>query len=282
MKEFRQFLVAGTPEEATGLRRSIGMGALYVAGGTSFVPFVKTPVEVLIDISKLGQTGVVVAGDKVSIGAGTCIADLMVPELRDVAPMLYKAGRRLATPLVRNVATVGGNLAYAFLPSDLSVGLLAAGAEIEILGSSARTVRIEDLLDSGWLSGDDLISKITLKKSVAGQGTGFVKFGKGEIDIALVSAAVMLEVSGVDINSLRIAVGQSSSMPVFLGSLADEVGGRKISLGLAEHVAARASDSVKPRDDHRASSEYRKHLIKIMVGRAFVEAAKEAGITIAG
>jgi carbon-monoxide dehydrogenase medium subunit len=281
LKEFRQFVVARSPEEATNLKRSIGPGALYVAGGTSFVPFVKTPVEVLIDISKLGYTGVIVGGDKLVIGAATRIADLLVPELHDVAPILIKAGRRLGTPLIRNMATPGGNLAYAFLPSDLSVAFLAAGARIEILGEHARTVRVEDLLDDGWLAGDDLISKIVLEKQGAGRGAGFAKFGRGEVDIAIVSAAAMLKVSNGEVGELRLAVGQSSSMPSFLREVAGEAIGEGVSSGLIERIAEHAAESVAPREDYRASAEYRKHLIKVMVGRAFAEAAVEAGATIA-
>jgi len=281
LKEFRQFVVARSPEEATQLKRSIGPGALYLAGGTTFVPFVKAPVEVLIDVSRLGLSGVVVGGGKVAVGATTRIADLMVPELRDTAPMLYKAGRRLATPLVRNAATVGGNLAYAFLPSDFGVALLATGAEIEILGESARAVFIEDLLSDGWLGGDDLVSKITLAAHGRGQGTGFAKFGRGEVDIALVIGAVWLEAFGGEVRGLRIAVGQTSSMPVFLKEIADGAVGKKVTRGLIEEVSDLASGSMEPRDDYRASGDYKKNLIRVMVGRAFAEAAGEAGIKIA-
>jgi carbon-monoxide dehydrogenase medium subunit len=280
LKEFRQFVVARSPGEATSLKRSIGPGALYIAGGTSFVPFIKTPVEVLIDISKLGYSGVVVGGGKVVVGATTHIADLMVPELAEAAPMLHKAARRLATPLVRNMASPGGNLAYAFLPSDLSVAFLANGAEIEILGESARTVLIEDLLHDGWLGGDDLVSKITLTAHRAGHGAGFAKFGKGEVDIALVNAAAWLEVSGDEIADMRIAVGQTSFMPAFLGEVADGARGRRVTMDLIDKIAERASAAVEPRDDHRASADYRRRLIRVMVSRAVADAAKEAGIEI--
>ena len=281
MKEFRQFIVAKSPDEAAQLKRSIGPGALYLAGGTTFVPFVKSPVEVLIDISRLGLSGAVVGGGKVAVGATARIADLMVPELMEAAPMLHKAARRLATPLVRNVATIGGNIAYAFLPSDFAVALLATGAEIEILGESARTVRIEDLLDDGWLGGDDLVCKVTLAAQGKGQGTGFAKFGRSEVDIALVSGAVWLDAPGGEVKDLRIGVGQTSSMPVFLKDIADGAVGKKVTRGLIEEIAGLASGSIEPRDDFRASGEYKKHLISVMVGRAFTEAAGEAGLEIA-
>ena len=280
MRQFRQFVVARTPEEATDLKSSIGPEAMYVAGGTGLVPFVKTPIEVLIDVSKLGFTGIVRGGNKTVIGATTRIADLMAHELRAVAPILCKAVRRLGTPLVRNAATVGGNLVYAFLPSDLTVGLLATGAGIQILGESSRTIQIEKLLDDGWLGGNDLISKITLAKPDAGSGTGFAKFGRGEVDIGLVNAAVLLKAARGKVEDLRIAVGQSSTMPEFLRDAAQEVRGEKISRRLIDGVAGRASESVRPRDDYRASAEYRKHLVRVMVGRALVEAASEAGVEI--
>jgi len=280
LKEFRQYVVAASAEEATRLKRSLGPAALYLAGGTSFVPFIKTPVDVVIDISRLGLSGVVVAGGRVTIGATTRIADLLAPEVRETAPMLYKAGRRLATPLVRNMATVGGNLAYAFLPSDLAVALLAAGGEVEILGEGARTVPVEKLLDDGWLGGDDLVCKISLAEHAAGRGTGFAKFGRGEVDIALVSAAVRLDTSGGAVSGLRVAVGQTSAMPAFLDGVARGVMGEKVCREVVERVGEAASAAVEPHGDHRASADYRRHLIGVMVRRAFAEAAEEAGVAI--
>jgi CO/xanthine dehydrogenase FAD-binding subunit len=280
LKEFRQFVVAATPEEATRLKRSIGPGALYIAGGTTFVPFVKAPVDVLIDISKLGHTGVVLGQDKVTVGATTRVADLMMPEIRQAAPILYKASRRLATPLIRNMATLGGNLAFAFLPSDLTVGLLAAGAEIEIMGDRKRTVRIEDLLHDGWLGGDDLISKVTLSGPRRGRGTGFAKFGKAEVDIAIVNAAVMAEVKGGRLADLRIAVGQSSSMPAFQTEAADLGRDKEPTMDLIDEIASAASETVRIRDDYRASADYRMRIMRVMVARAFCEALEEAGVRI--
>lgn len=278
MKRFRQYIKARTEEEALRLKKTVGAKALYIAGGTSVVPFADRSVEVLIDLAHLGLDGVSLDEDTVSIGATTKLADLLTPDIQAAVPVLSDAVHKCATPLVRNAATIGGSLAGLFLPSDPAVALLALGADLELGGDGRRTVPIEDLLASGWLDGIEIVRSVSVHRPGPGEGACFSKFGRSDIDIALVNAAALIRLdSAGTVEDLRIAVGQTFSMPVFLGEVAGQAKGRKLSSDLIDSVAAAASDKVKPRSDYRASGDYRKHLIKTMVARSVYRAGAEAG-----
>lgn len=278
MKRFRQYIKARTEEEASRLKKTVGAKALYIAGGTSVVPFADSSVEVLIDITHLGMDGLSIDGGTVKIGSTTKLADLLTPDIQAAVPVLYDAVNKCATPLVRNAATIGGSLAGVFLPSDPAVALLALGADLELGGDRQRTVPIEDLLASGWLNGIEIVRSVSVHRPGPGEGACFSKFGRGDIDIALVNAAALIRLdSAGTVEALRIAVGQTFSMPVFLGEAAGQAKGRKLSSDLIDSVAAVASENVKARSDYRASADYRKHLIRTMVARAIYRAGEEAG-----
>jgi len=278
MKHFRQVVSAKTPGEAVALRKAIGPKSLYLAGGTTVVPMASRSVEVLVDISGLGLGGISATDEAVSIGATTPIAALLAPEVSSRVPLLYRAASRCATPIIRNMATVGGSLVGIYLPSDLAVALIALDAELDILGDGERTVTVGDLLDNGWLKAPDLVCNIRVGKQTDSQGTGYAKLGRSQIDVALVNAAAFVRLSeGRQIEGLRLSVGQSLSMPVLVKDVGAKAQGKIVSLDLIKELARLAADSVKPKSDFRASSWYRKHVVEALVARAIFDAAEEAG-----
>lgn len=281
MKHFRQYLVARSVEEAITLRRDVGPKSLYIAGGTTVVPFASKGVDVLIDITGLGLDRTSDYGDLISVGATARLAGLLHPDIRAEVPILYQAASVLGSPLLRNAATLGGSLAGIFLPSDIGVALLAAGAELYLIGDEPRTVAIGDLLEEGWLSGYELITEVRVKKKRPGKGAGFSKFGRSAVDISLVNAAAAIEVSGRTIEELRIAVGQTGSRPVLLAGPAHGAGSREVSRDLLMELAEHAAASVKPKSDSRASADFRRDLVKVTVARALSDAAREAGVDLA-
>jgi carbon-monoxide dehydrogenase medium subunit len=280
LKHFRQYLVAGSIDEAVALRKDVGPKSLYIAGGTTVVPYASQAVDVLIDITGLGLDEIADHGDLVSIGATARLARLLRSDIGSDIPILRRAVSAVGSPALRNMATVGGSLAGVFLPSDLGIALLAVGAELRLEGDGQRSVEIGDLLAGGWLSGYDLITEVRVRKRQPGAGSGFAKFGRSAVDTALVNAAAALEVSGRTLKRLRIAVGQSGSRPVVLEGPDLKAEGMGLGTDLVGELAEKAARSVKPRADARASADYRKHLVQVMVARALGFAAEEAGVDL--
>jgi CO/xanthine dehydrogenase FAD-binding subunit len=205
----------------------------------------------------------------------------MSPDISAALPMLYEALGGCATPQIRNMATLGGSLAGIDLPSDPGVALAALGAELEIMGDEERTVPIAELLSAGWLGANELIRMVRVKKLGRGEGWGFSKFGRSDVDIALINVAAVIRMTeGSRIATLRLAIGQTFSMPALLTDVAEDVGGSRISHELIRNLAASASDRVKVRSDFRASAAYRKHLIRTLAARSILAAAREAGARV--
>ncbi|MFH1314537.1 MAG: FAD binding domain-containing protein [Candidatus Eisenbacteria bacterium] len=278
MKHFRQFVVANTEDEAISLRKTVGTKSLFIAGGTTVVPMAGESVEVLIDISRLGLDGISDRDGWITIGATTRLSSILSPDIKAAVPMLFEALRHCATPLVRNMATLGGSLAGIYLPSDAGVALAALGAKLEMRGDEERVVPVDDLLAGAWLSGYELIRSVRIPKLGQGQGWGFSKFGRSDVDIALVNVAAVVGITdGSRISDLRLAIGQSSSKPVLLTDFGEDRGDKGISHDLIRKIAESASEQVKVKADFRASSAYRKHLVSVLAARSILAAAQEAG-----
>jgi CO/xanthine dehydrogenase FAD-binding subunit len=281
LKHFREIVVARTPEEAVKLRQAAGTRGLYIAGGTMVVPLAVKAVEVLVDISRLEPAGRSPVGwqdGEVSMGATATLGDLVTPRMKAHQPLIYDAVRRLATPIIRNVATVGGALAVAHLPSDLAVALLAADASIDLVRDQQVTTSLEDLLASGWLKGSDLILKVKVPGRRRWQGQHFAKFGRNAIDVALVNVGVCLDLAGGKIERLRVVVGQTSTRPVLLKEVGEAARGKQVATSLIEDLARQAAASVKPRSDFRASGDYRAHLVEVLVARSLAAALANVGV----
>lgn len=279
MRSFRQYLVPRSVEEAVRLRTDIGSGALYIAGGTTIVPAASRGVQVLIDVSRLGRPGVRLGEASIRIGAATRLSALVTAEVESALPMLYEAAHRCATPLIRNMATIGGALSGIFLPSDIGIPLLALGAKVVLQGKERRVAALEELLPANWPPGDDLILEVEIPLPGERTGCGFDKFTRSEIDIALVNVAARVTISaGAAIEAMRIVVGQSASSPVLLKETDLPGAGESLSEDLLRRMARSASEMIKPKSDSKATAEYRRQLIEVLVARSIADAVKNIGV----
>jgi len=278
VKHFKEIVTAKTPEDAVRLRREAGIRALYLAGGTMTVPLAARAIDLLVDIGRLDLGRVATRDGVVSIGATARMCDLLTPDLEADLPLVSDALRQCATPLVRNMATAGGALAVVHLPSDFALAVLAADGVVEILREERVKVAASDLLAKGWLKGADLVLGIEVPTKAPREGTGFEKFGRSAVDIAIVSAAVrVVRAADGSVGDLRIAVGQSNSLPVLLKDACAAAVGKPLTKDAIAEISRSAASSIKARSDFRASAEYRKHLVEVFVGRALVRAGAKAG-----
>ena len=232
MKSFRQYLVPSSPEEAVELKEAIGSKAIYLAGGTSVVPFARESVEVVIDITRCGLDGISSDEDSIRLGAAVRISELLREPIMSSVPLLYETARRCATPQVRNMATVGGNVAVSYLPADIALSLLALDAQVEVFSGSYQSFTFDELLERGFLRDGELVTSICLPKIGECKGCAFLKFGRSEIDIGIVCVSLCITLSEGRVERLRIAIGQTSSMPVLVRVAAEEAVGKTLDLSL--------------------------------------------------
>lgn len=259
-------------DEAVALLARHGDDAKLLAGGHSLLPLMKlrlaTP-GVLVDIGRLGDLGgVSVEGDELRIGAMTCHADVAAsPVVREAAPLLAHVAGQVGDPQVRHRGTIGGAVAHGDPASDVAAALLALGASFVAVGpSGARQLGIDgfftNFLETA-LADDEVLTEVRVPVA-AGAGWSFQKFVRRAQDWAIVGVAAQSRPGGgvgIGLVNMGTTPVRSAAAEAALAAGADVAG-----------AAARAADGLEPPADLQASTDYRRHLARVLTRRA-LEAA---------
>lgn len=260
------------PDPETALRTIEG-GAVPLAGGTHVMPRLNTHAgeeSELVSLRKAGLGGLEVDGDEVSIGAMTTLATL---ERDPRIPYLHDVTRAIASPPVRSLATIGGNLFVPQPYGDLSVALVALGATLDVLTSDgSQRLDMTDLLAHG-LPDKALVTRVRFRRP--DEHTAVFRFHKASRrrfnsgSIGTIAAWMVLR-DGV-VEDARIALGGLAETVVRASSAERALLGAPLD---HEHVTAAAESAVtgdiEPFDDAYASAWYRARVLPVHFRRALL------------
>ena len=262
---------AGSTEEALALLAQHGDEAKLLAGGHSLLPLMKlrlaTP-GVLVDVGRLRDLSYVRdAGDHVAVGALTRHRDLEISDvLAGEVPILGHVASLVGDPQVRHRGTIGGSVAHGDPASDLPAVVLACGATLVARGPGGeREIAATDFflgfLETA-LAPDEMLTEIRFPK-LAGAGWSYQKFNRRAQDWAIVGVAAVRN------GSTGVALVNMSSTLVRATGVEEALSGG----ASVEDAAQQADAGLDPPSDLNASTEYRRHLAKVLVRRALEEAS---------
>jgi len=266
--------------EATWLLSSFGRRARVIAGGTDLLVDKPPDVECLVDISDLGLCYIRQDTDGINIGAATTLdlienSPILSPEPYTV---VSEAASMMATPAVRNRATIGGNLCNASPAADLPLALMVLDSTVKIVGlSRSRILPVGDFfkdVNQTALDEDELLVEVHIPLSSESSSAAFMKLRHHQtsVDLAIVNVAARLTCPDSICEDARIAAGAVAKTPLHARKAEEMLIGKKIDKELIRNAAGAASEESKPIDDVRASAGYRKRMVAVLVKRA-LEAA---------
>jgi carbon-monoxide dehydrogenase medium subunit len=271
----RAFHHAATPEEAIRLLRTGPAGARFLAGGTDILPAPARP-EAVVSIRDLFRY---VKRDGADLVIGATATVSMVADSEDLAAadggLLRSCALDFATWQVRNLATVGGNLASGVPSADFAPPLLVLDARCVILGDRGRReVPLGNFFTGphATVLGRDLLAEIRFAAPSPRASFAWNKAGRIDGDLATVNAAVRLEIEGKTCRGARIALGAVAPTPIRAEEAEKYLTGKSTATDVLARAAVLAAESTRPISDQRASAEYRKHMSEVLVRRA-LEAA---------
>jgi len=272
--------------EATQLLSRFGGRAKVIAGGTDLLVSQPSHVECLVDLSKLNLSYIREEENGIKIGAATPL------DLIEGSPLLnsnsyrvvMEAVSQLATPTIRNMATVGGNLCNASPAADLAPALMVLDAKMTVVGTKgSRQLPIGDFFQDvkkTVLGEDELLVEVLIPRTSKNSGAAFQKLRHHQtsIDIAIVNAATRLTFSNDKCREARVALGAVAKTPIYAKKAEEVLVGKGIDQGLIEKAASVAAEESRPIDDIRASVAYRKKMVGVLVKRALEESARRCGV----
>lgn len=274
--------------DAIALLQKYGETAMIVAGGTFVhgleVRGVLAEIEALIDIGKLGLSGIEATPDGLRIGATTVFAQLEAETSIGSDPAMGAIADALTYPpaQIRNIGTVAGCLAASAPLYDMPAAFLALGGIAEVSGGSGqREIALNDFftgLFENALENDEIITTIVLPKAADGTASAFLKLETNANDLAILNVAVRFTRDGDTCRDCRVVVGGGVGETYVRATSAEAAleGAPANDASFAAAAAAVAND-VDPVDDHRGSSDYRRHIAKVYTRRALEKALARLG-----
>ena len=295
MKRLREFeyYEPTSLEEASRILAEAEPDARVLAGGTDLVVDMKTGrmrPSTVVNLKRIPDLAEIEdVGGLTRIGALTKVDVVEVsPLVVERHPALAQAASILASPPVRALATIGGNVGRASPASDLGPALIVSDAIATIHGvDGSRDELVEDLYTGPGatsLACSDVITALTLPARQPGFGSAHVKLGKrgSGTDIALAGAAASLVIGGGgEIIDCRIALASLGPIPFRAVGSESVLRSEILTEALLEAAAAAAAGDAKPIGDMRASAEYRTRLARVLTLRALHGAVESVGAWVA-
>jgi CO/xanthine dehydrogenase FAD-binding subunit len=252
-------LAVHTPESVPDVLALLGERSLVIAGGTHVMPRLNTApsdVEALVSLRRAGLAGIEVQDGVAHVGAATTLtrlgADARLAFLRGALDAI-------ASPTIRNMATVGGNLFVGQPYGDLAVCLLALDAEVTVVsGGGERSIGVGEPIEPG-----ELVTRIGFELP----GEGEWRFTKA-MRRRLNSASIVTVAAVVKPGAVRIALGGVAPRPV--RARAAEAALTTFDREHVEAAAAAALQDAEPFDDAYASAWYRRRVLPVHVRRALL------------
>ena len=184
-----------------------------------------------------------------------------------------------AGPLIRNLATIGGNLCDASPAADVSPPLLAldASVKLESAGNASRVLTLEEFFQGvrqTALRSDELLTSIEIPQPDASDQAYYYKLGKRKADaIAIVSVAIVLRRESDQVQHVRIALGAVAAVALRAHEAEAKLLGHELSASSIDAAAAAAAAEASPIDDFRASAAYRRRMVEVLVRRGLEQLA---------
>ena len=288
MRNF-DYLEPTTVAEACALLKQHGGEAKVFAGGSHLTILMKQGLyqpRALVNIKKIPE----LRGIKYDAAEGLIIGALVTHReietsalVREKFPVLCDAEREVANIRVRNMGTVGGNLASGEPLTDLSQIFIALEGKAKIKGPDRhRTIPIEELFVDFYttsLAEDEILTQVVLPPLPAPSGVDYIRFSSSSVvdkPSAGVAVRITLDAGNEKVQTVRIVLGCVGATPVRAHKAETLISGKQLTPQLAEEAGSTASQECSPTSDLRGSEQYKRAIVRTLVKRAGAKAYERA------
>lgn len=274
-----------TLQEAISLLAQHGYDAKILAGGQSLIPAMRFRLampETLIDINNIQGLGYIrEENGYLAVGAMTRESDLEKSEaVQNRYPLLADAAEVIADPVVRNMATVGGNIAHADPANDHPAVMLAYGATVIAEGPTGRrTIPIDDFFVDFFTSAleiNEILTEVRIPMPAANESGAYVKMERKVGDYAISAVAVQLRMEGDTCVAARVALTNVNPVPMRSSGAEQALIGQILTDDVLEKAGQAAAAECEPSADLRGSVNFKRDITRVLTKRAIRKAMERA------
>jgi len=279
-----EYLAPKTIDEALALLSQHKGRAKVIAGGTDVVPQlkrreIKAP-QYIIDLKEIPGLDYIKYDEVNGLTLGA-LATIHAVEtssiIREKFNILFQATESMASPQVRNRGTVVGNICNAVPSADTAPALLTLEAKVKLVSQrGTRMVNIEDFFtapNQTVLTAEEIVQEIQIANLPPNSKGRYLKLTpRRSMDLAMVGVAVVVIPEDGVCQDARIALGAVAPTPIRAKGAEGILKGQRFSEKIIEKAAQVAAEESRPIDDHRASAEYRREMVKVLTRRAIEQA----------
>lgn len=256
-----------------------GDDARVMAGGHSLIPMMKlrmAAIDHLIDLQDIASLrGITIDGTTVRLGAMVTQAEIIAHAgLAAAAPILREAALQIADPQVRNLGTVGGNVANGDPGNDMPGLMQCLNATFDLVGpAGTRTVKARDFYESAYVTAradEEILTAVAF--TATGGGAAYEKQKRKIGDYATAAAAVILTKSGGRCASAAIAMTNLADTPAFAEAAGAALVGTDCGPDAVKAAIAAMQAVISPVEDNRGPVEFKRHVAATILSRAIARA----------
>lgn len=259
--------------------------AQLLAGGTDLVIGMKALTETpqsVISLQKIpGLTGITTEADNsISIGAMAKVREVeLSADIQQHHTALAEGASEIGSIQIRNLATIGGNIAHASPAADTVAGLLVADAQVDIAGADGeRSVPIDELFTGPGqtvLAPGEIITRFRLPSPAS--GSHYIKHKIREVmDLAFIGVAAAINLDNGTITDARIGLAAVAPTPIRATAAENLLNGNAPTAELVEQAGEAAAAASSPISDLRCSAEHRKEMVDVLTRRTIQQALERA------
>lgn len=288
MRNF-EYLEPTTVADACALLKRHGGEAKVFAGGAHLTILMKQGLyepKILVNIKKIPELKRIDFASKEGLRIGALVThhELETSALvKEHFPVVAEAEKEVANIRVRNMGTVGGNLASGEPLTDLAQIFIALDGKAKIVGpGEERIIPIEELFVDFYqtsLADDEILTQVTLPLLPARSAVEYIRFSSSSVvDKPSVGVAVRISLEGKTevCEAVRIVLGCVGATPVRARRAEALMAGKKVTMELAQEAGAVASEECNPIADLRGSEQYKRAIVRTLVKRAASKAYERA------
>jgi aerobic carbon-monoxide dehydrogenase medium subunit len=276
------YLEPATLAEAFSLLEKHGDAARVIAGGTSLIIWMRQRLlmpKVLISLGRIPQLDTITFDqqDGLCIGAVARHRDIeLSPAVKQHYPLLHETFRKVAQPRIRNMGTIGGNLAGGDPLTDPGASLMALDAEVTLTSANGtRSMSLEEFFVDYYqtaLEPRELLTEIRVPPPQR-PGWSHIKFTPRSVeDFATVGIAITLRGQDRTCEDVRLVLNSVASTIVRAKRAEEVLRGHRLTDDVLREAGDVAAGEVDPVDDNRGSADYKRDLVKVLVRRAAEQA----------